>query len=225
MRTVKPITALFACLFFISLAGYGFAETTDDVALLKKEITVLKSRINQLEQRLSDAQNATAYTPTTTNDAEDLLDPFSTMKDIERQMNSFMAQQSGGFPPPMPSGMGAIHPGSFNPGYDIKGTEKSYVITFDMPGMDKSKINVEINNGILLVSGERSGETESNDKDSHIYRQERSFGYFSRSIPLPKDAKPDGIQAKYENGILTVIIEKKESSPKKENTAKKINVK
>ena len=105
----------------------------------------------------------------------------------------------------------------------MKATDKVYIISFDMPGMDKAKINVEVKNGVILVSGERSSESKE-DQGGKFYRQERSFGYFSRSIPLPEDAKPESLVAKYENGVLTLTIDKKEAV-KKVPVQQKIEVK
>ena len=105
------------------------------------------------------------------------------------------------------------HASSFAPDYDVKATDKAYLISFDMPGMDKAKINVEVKNGTILVSGERSSETKE-DQGGKFYRQERSFGYFSRSIPLPEDARPESLVAKYDNGVLLLTIEKKDAGKK-----------
>lgn len=217
----KEATTVLSVFIFISLCGYCFAANTNDTTALKKEITTLQSRVAELEQKQSAKEPAVAasHPPLMPLNDEDLDDPFAEMDAVQRRMNNLMAQQFSG------SGIGGLSLLAFNPGYDIKGTDKTYVFTFDMPGMDKSKINIEIKNRILLISGERSTATEDNDHKSHFYRQQRSFGYFSRSIPLPRDAETDGIQAKYNNGVLTVIIDKKEAAQKKEDTSQKIDVK
>jgi HSP20 family protein len=77
--------------------------------------------------------------------------------------------------------------------------------------MDKNKIDVEVKEHMLIISGERKSEAEDT-KGNQYYRQELSFGSFTQAVPLPEDAVVDKIDAKYNNGVLTVIFprEKKE---------------
>ena len=119
--------------------------------------------------------------------------------------------------------MGRNRAGVLSPDYDIKENDKAYVLTFDMPGMDKSKISVEVKEGVLMVSGERSSESQE-DQGNKVYRQQRSFGYFSRSIMLPENVDPNAVQAKYDNGVLTVTVGKKEEAQKKA-ASRKVEIK
>jgi HSP20 family protein len=107
----------------------------------------------------------------------------------------------------------------FNPREDVKQTTDHYIINMDLPGMEKDKINVEVKSGALIVSGERSSEVKE-DKPHQYYRQERSFGHFYRSIPLPGDALSDNIDAQYQNGVLTVKIARNKSKSKEADTQK-----
>ena len=89
--------------------------------------------------------------------------------------------------------------------------------------MEKDKINVEVKNGMLIVSGDRNSEVQEN-KPNQFYLQERSFGHFLKTMPLPDDAKTDSIEAQYNNGVLTVkIARNKPSNPS--SGAQKIRVK
>ena len=87
------------------------------------------------------------------------------------------------------------------------------LITMDIPGMDKDKINVQIKEGTLIISGER--QSENQDNNNQYYRQERSFGSFMQAIPLPDDAKTDQIDARYKNGVLTVTVARMKKEEKK----------
>ena len=112
---------------------------------------------------------------------------------------------------------------AFNPRMDMKQTDKEYVITMDIPGMDKDKINIEIKQDMLVISGERQSESQDN-KNNQYYRQERSFGSFMQAIPLPEDARRDQIIAKYENGVLMVTVARQKKDEKKSESGKiKIN--
>ena len=103
---------------------------------------------------------------------------------------------------------------------DIKETDKDMVVKMDLPGVRKEAIQVKVENGRMLrVSGERDGEKEERkDTDRyHYYRSERQVGRFERLIELPLEAKDTGMEAKYENGVLTVKIPK--ASEKKKEVA------
>jgi len=98
----------------------------------------------------------------------------------------------------------------FVPNLDIRDVGSNYIVNIDIPGMDKSKINVEVKGNQLIVSGKRDEKTEENiNKGNNLfYKKERSFGEFYRSITLPPDAKHEGIKADYKKGVLTITIPK-----------------
>lgn len=202
------------------------AGNTDEVAKLKAQVVELQNKIVGLEQKLA-AQAASASssvvsrTPAAPQTVSYIMDddPFAMMEAMDRQMQAMMSASGMGLTP-MVKGHG--RQGVFNPDYDMKETDKAYVLSFDMPGMDKPKISVEIKDGSLLVSGERSTESKEGQGDKY-YRQQRSFGYFSRVIPMPKDIDDNSVQAKYDNGVLTVTVAKKE--PPKKQPAQKVEIK
>jgi HSP20 family protein len=222
------ITGLFLT-FGLVLYGMSPAvaagKSGDDVEALKREIAVLQGKVNTLEERLSrkDAAQPSAGVPARAM-PDDEWDPFAEMQAMHDYMNSLMPFQAVMSPGHRGRGM-FQNRFSFNPGYDIKGTDKSYVISFDMPGMEKSKIDVKVKDGVLMVSGERSSETEEKNAGNRMYRQERSFGYFARNIPLPEDAKAEGVEAKYDKGVLVVTVARKEAVNPKEPPVQKVEVK
>ena len=94
---------------------------------------------------------------------------------------------------------------------DIQETEKTMIVKLDLPGLQKDKINIKVeNNQILKISGSRETEKEieKTTVNSTYSRLERQHGAFERSIKLPAVAQDSGIEAKYENGVLTVTIPK-----------------
>ncbi len=110
---------------------------------------------------------------------------------------------------------------AFEPNISINQKDNAYIIKADLPGMDKNAINIEINGRLLTISGERKGEKTKQDKG--FYRQELSYGAFSRSVMLPEDSKTNQITSEYKNGVLTITIPK-ESITKPANSAVKIPV-
>ena len=99
---------------------------------------------------------------------------------------------------------------SWTPAIDIIEDENSYSLTADMPGLNKSDIEVKIENEDLIINGDRSLSENDNNKEYHY--QERHYGKFSRSFKLPESIKIEKISACFENGVLSVIIPKSEEA-------------
>jgi len=103
---------------------------------------------------------------------------------------------------------------SFVPGIDIAETEAQFLVSVELPGMEKKDIDVSLDNGRLTVSGERKFEEEEKGRTYH--RVETKYGSFSRSFQLPDNIDENSINAKYENGILNISIDKSEDKVKKQ---------
>ncbi len=102
----------------------------------------------------------------------------------------------------------------FQPAVNIVESESSYLISADLPGLTRDDIHVDLNDGILSVSGERREQKEVTEKN--FRRFEKRYGKFIRSFRLPENVRSDGIEAKYENGVLEVQVPKVERAmPKK----------
>jgi HSP20 family protein len=102
---------------------------------------------------------------------------------------------------------------SLEPSLDIKETKDELVVTADLPGMEKKDIHVEVENGMLSISGERHEEKEGGEGEWR--HSERSWGSFSRSVSLPAHVKEDKVKAEYKDGVLKIHLAKDEAkSPK-----------
>ena len=103
---------------------------------------------------------------------------------------------------------------SWAPLADIVENENSFAVKVDLPGLSKKDVKVTYSNGLLSVSGERKEEKES--KNSNYYKVERSFGKFYRCFNMPEGIDESKINAKFENGTLTVEIAKTEDAKPKQ---------
>lgn len=99
---------------------------------------------------------------------------------------------------------------NFQPQVDVRETNDSYLIAVDLPGVSRSQIKVDYANGRLSISGERT-QTEKTDKDK-VHRVERYHGRFERSFQFPTDVIEDQIQARFEDGVLEVLVPKAQPS-------------
>jgi len=100
------------------------------------------------------------------------------------------------------------------PSVNIKETDNEFEVDMAAPGMAKNDFKIELNNNVLTISSEKTAENQSNE-GKNITRREFSYQSFSRSFSLPAIVETEKITAKYENGILHVIIPKKEEAKPK----------
>lgn len=98
--------------------------------------------------------------------------------------------------------------GSWAPAVDVWETESELVYAFDLPGIERDRINLELEDGALTVSADRDRRQEVGD--DRFYRFERRFGTFSRTITLPQGTSEESIRAEYEDGVLEVHVAKPE---------------
>lgn len=104
------------------------------------------------------------------------------------------------------------------PAIDIKETETDYQIVADLPGIAKEDLDVSIRDGVLTIKAE--SRKESTEKtDGRVVRQERRVGRFARSLQLTDVVDDAKIQAAYEDGLLNLVLPKKEAA-----TPRKIEV-
>jgi HSP20 family protein len=94
------------------------------------------------------------------------------------------------------------------PPMDLIEAEDHYVLKADLPGLFEEDVAIEVENGVLTLSGERKAEHERTE--SGWYRVERAFGRFQRQLTLPEGIDADGVTADFERGVLTVHIPKPE---------------
>lgn len=97
---------------------------------------------------------------------------------------------------------------------DIYEEDDNYHIEVDIPGFDKKDISVEVKDGYLTISAVKNSEVENEDTKRHYIRRERVYGKFERSFYVG-DLDEDNINAEFSNGILKVIVGKKEKQENK----------
>ena len=96
----------------------------------------------------------------------------------------------------------------FTPFANLAETETSYELTLDLPGVDAEDVSVELNDGKLVIAGERKSDTAQSGKTFH--RVERRYGKFRRVLSIPNPVNEDKITAEYRDGVLSVVLPKSE---------------
>lgn len=99
----------------------------------------------------------------------------------------------------------------FNPAVELDETEAEYKFSFDLPGLKKEEINIQmVDANTLMVSGERKSEKDVDQKGRHF--SERTYGKFQRVFTLPQNVDSEKILANYKDGVLELTVPKAESA-------------
>lgn len=106
--------------------------------------------------------------------------------------------------------------GKLTPLMNVAESDHAYEIETELPGVEKKDINIEINENVLTIKGEKKGFNE--EKKDNYHRIERMHGSFKRSVKLPLDIDPEKINAKLENGLLHVEVGKHQKAKEKKRT-------
>ena len=136
------------------------------------------------------------------------FDPFREMKDLEKRMLNAV------------SSMEESPISGFVPVVNTREGEFAYHVEADLPGVKKEDINIDVSDGVLTITGERSHKEEVKEED--YYKFESNYGKFQRSFSLPAGVDTENISASSDNGVLEVIVPKLEKQIKEK---KKIEVK
>ena len=94
------------------------------------------------------------------------------------------------------------------PAMDLAENEHDFVLRVDLPGLSEDDVNIELEDNVLTISGQRKAEHE--ERKEGYYRVERTFGRFSRSLTLPEGIDPEKVDAHFDRGVLEVTIPKPE---------------
>lgn len=130
-------------------------------------------------------------------------DPFLT---LHREMNRLFDDVVRGGGVPTGSAGGGQTSMLLAPHMDVSETEGEIRIQAEMPGVTEQDIDVSLNQDVLTIRGEKKQERKEERQGVHF--TERSFGTFQRSLRLPFSINPDQVQARFENGVLTVTLPK-----------------
>lgn len=131
---------------------------------------------------------------------------------LQREMNQLFDDFFRLWDMPMMGRAFDLHPFStfeqsaLTPRIDVRETDKELRITAELPGLTENDINVSLCKDTLTIQGEKKQESEGTVKG--WYHMERSYGKFTRSVPLPCEVDPDHCTASFKNGLLTVSLSK-----------------
>jgi HSP20 family protein len=130
-------------------------------------------------------------------------DPFRDLRMLQDEVNRlFSSNLSRSF------GDEGIARGAWAPTVDIYENKDQIVLEAELPGMNREDFELSIENNVLTLRGERR--FEKRDESDNYHRVERSYGSFTRSFTLPQTVSPENVAAEYKNGVLRVVLQKRE---------------
>src|ERR671920_2498412 len=130
-------------------------------------------------------------------------DPFRDLRSLQDEVNRLFSTNLGrGF------GDEGLSRGAWMPNVDIFENKDSIVLEAELPGMNREDFELTVENNVLTLRGERH--FEKKDEADNYHRVERAYGSFTRSFTLPQTVSGDGASAEYKNGVLRVLLKKRE---------------
>ena len=126
--------------------------------------------------------------------------PFQSFRqEMDRLFDDFLAPAQGRT---LADGNG----GGLRPSVELKETDKSYMVTAELPGLDMKDIQIDLNENVLTISGEKKSEHEG--QKGGVQYSERAYGRFERRIPFAQEIDAERVEATFKNGLLTVELPK-----------------
>lgn len=127
------------------------------------------------------------------------------LRELQREVERVFSDFSRGFGLPA----GRLQGGGFEgwaPRCDVSDDEKTIYVTAELPGVEEKDVELSIDDSGLVITGEKK--TESRDEKKNAQMVERSYGYFSRRIPLGFEPGAEDVKASFKNGVLSVSVPK-----------------
>lgn len=142
-------------------------------------------------------------------------EPFRSLQtEIDRVFNDF----NRGFG--LPGLTEGVAGSGLAPRIDVSETNGAVEITAELPGVSEDEVDVTLVDDVLTIKGEKKSETEDKQKNYHLI--ERSYGAFRRAIRLPYEVDPKKVEARFDKGVLKVVLPK---PPEVEAKSQKISIK
>ena len=140
-------------------------------------------------------------------------EPFRELATLQNEVNRLF---NTAFDAPPAGNGGTLR--RWMPAMDLVETDDHFVLRADLPGLSEGDVNIEVEDNVLTVSGERKAEHETTKEGYH--RVERAFGAFSRSLTLPDGVDAEAVEASFDKGVLEIRIPKpEERKPRKVSIA------
>ena len=131
--------------------------------------------------------------------------PWFSLNQLQNEVNQLFHRQHIS-----PEDGSNVETSQWMPLVDISEEKDKFIVAVDVPGIESNKIEISVDNNLLMISGTRTSQTKEENREGYL-RIERSSGTFCRRFSLPDSADLDNIQAKNKHGELIITIPKRET--------------
>ena len=142
---------------------------------------------------------------------KDVYDPFRELRVLQNEINDLFNFDR--FP-----GTEGLFDRSFSPALDVTESEDAFTVRAELPGLSEKDLDVSIASNVLTIRGEKKEDKER--KNGKIYRRETWSGSFQRTLPLPLSVDAGNVKADLKDGVLTLVLPKREEAKPKQITVK-----
>ncbi|MFZ2102106.1 MAG: Hsp20/alpha crystallin family protein [Oricola sp.] len=135
--------------------------------------------------------------------------PSGGFDDFRKEMDDLISGFFGGerrWPAPTKAWAG-LPAGIVNPAIDVTENDEAITLTAELPGLAEEDVDLTVREGVMTLKGEKKHERDEEKDNVHV--TERSYGSFQRSMPVPDRVDADKISAKFDKGVLKVVMPKK----------------
>ena len=203
----KLLTIFFITALIVPIGVMSGSAVADDetVEKLMRQIEELQARVDELEAQNSPQEEDSSWDYFDSRRPR-RWDPFAEMDRMQAEMNRMFEHAFSNRGPSHRGGMFSSSMG-YNYDIDMKENDDGYEITMDMKGLDKDKVDIQINPHSITIKGEHSA--ENSEQGPNQYFKTQSFGSFMQTIPLPTDADTAGIKTEKKGDTLVITMPKK----------------
>jgi HSP20 family protein len=132
--------------------------------------------------------------------------PLAVMQELSHDLDHLFESFFYGTPSRQGQGHGGQSPAIWAPQVEMREEGDKLRVSVDLPGVGKERIRVDIDEGVLVLQGERVDERSEGDDQQGFRRTERYYGAFYRAIPLPEGVDPEHAQAEMKDGVLEIVL-------------------
>jgi len=194
---------------------YVLSEKVDKLSSLKVNLLGFRQKTltdNPIITEQQAPEAAVTDSEPVTDEADYLWDPFTELQQIQEKMNRAWGDAYSRLTL-SPKFNELFAETQFSPNVDFTETQQHYHIKVDMPGAQQSSIQVSVKKQQLHISAQTEKQSSVDNQEGQTIRNERLFGLFERTLILPSPVDEQAMETGYQNGVLTLVLPKKATTP------------